>query len=188
MSESATVTAEQIEIPTLSLDNVIDSYTQVENGKPREDIVQMLEWYSWTPPTELYPDDLNKIINYCDFKPGSETDILSKHGSDRSIVAMARNYEELQQSLEVEAKEKIESIIQSLAKGETMPPCFILDKPLEFYNGQVIDGVHRIIAAGVAYQRGITFKPLTAFVGHDKNPLKTKIRYQQNRLKSFFKK
>lgn len=188
MSELVTsLTTEHPQKLFLTPHEVVTIYSQIEKGIPRSDILQMLSWYNWTNPQEISPDTLERIICYLELGENSETAILSKNGQERTIGQMSRNYEQLNQRLDPLSREKLESIIKDLKDGVTEPPCFVLNQPWEFHNGQIVDGVHRLLAAGIALERGISFRPLTAFVGYDKNPLKTFIRYQKNRLKAQIK-
>lgn len=170
----------------LSSENVIGIYRKVAgdgSGEPRQDIEEMLSFYSWTGPVLERANRLGGVITYAG--PGEDYQRLLNHrGKQRLAADVALNY--LFQRFQVgdEPRGRIERMIVLMAQSSvTSPPLFLLAQPYEVFNGQTVDGYHKLLAYLVSVMLTGRDQGVPVYWGYDTNPRRTAIRALKSHMK-----
>jgi hypothetical protein len=107
--------------------------------------------------------------------PNHISQTLTSNGLNRRVDHVAKKYIELQQNglLEWDGQVKVESMIDTLADGNQLPPIVVVpgERYLDSPDSSFIDGVHRSLAVMVYHLRTQKNVELQAFVGQKANLL-----------------
>lgn len=134
----------------ISSDEVFNIYKSFERKHKKEvrDINFLIQPYNWKGPIEFQINDLEELDVWVDFKQGSLTSMLTEEFTNRKAKNYAntiiKNYDSLKCSHSdyIEYLEKLRLFVLS---RKPIPPILILEESTNKKNGNIVDGMHRIV-------------------------------------------
>lgn len=122
------------------------------------DLSFLFESHDWYGPVNFSLNYLASLDLWVDFKEGSLTGLLSDNFQDRTASNMSFNFLKHREKIHEQYTDfylYINYMSDFIVSGRNIPPIFILLNSNQKKNGNLVDGMHRILSSLLLREREI---------------------------------
>jgi hypothetical protein len=138
------------------INKIYTEHEIVQKDKVR-DLSFLFDKYDWYGPVSFTLDYLQTLELWVDFEEDSLTGLLSDNFQNRTATNMCYNFlKHKEQICEQYADfySHINYMSDFIANGGDIPPIFILFNSNQQKNGNLVDGMHRILSSLLLWDKG----------------------------------